>query len=390
MKISIIGMGRVGCTTAGCLAFEGHNVTGIDNDEDIISELNNHNLPFHEYELENVIKDIRKFSSDYSSIKDSDVTFICTPTKTVPHVIEKASEYTSNLICIRSTVSPGTTKSLDVIIDNNIAVNPEFLAEGTAVKDFLKPDRVVLGVNNDEDYELLSHIYSKISDDIIRTSTKEAEMIKHASNAMLASKLSVINEISNICKEIDVNSINVLDVVGMDDRIENKYMNPGIGWGGSCFQKDITSLIDLAHQNTYNPELLKSVVNVNDKQIFRTIKVLSKHVEINNSKIAVLGLSFKSETDDTRNSRGVELAKRLQDMGATVTTYDPVVSIATQNIQSEFTMKDALEECNAAVIATDWSIFSTADYSVMSDKIVIDGRGIPIKDDLDVYEGVCW
>ncbi len=281
-----------------------------------------------------------------------------------------------------------------------VGMNPEFLREGSAVTDFLEPDKVVLGANDDWSHERLRAVFEPLIERadpaVVETRIREAEMIKYANNAFLASKISLINELGNICKEFDVDAYRVADAIGLDDRIEARFLRSGVGWGGSCFPKDVAALIAAAREADYEPQLLEATVGVNDRQPERMLDLLDAHVDPAGRRIAVLGLAFKPGTDDVRNSRAIPAIEGLQRRGAEVVAYDPV---ATENMREHFpdveyadSAAAALEGAHGALVVTDWDEFAALDeeFEAMAEPVVIDGRRIVEPREGLVYEGLTW
>ena len=231
---------------------------------------------------------------------------------------------------------------------------------------------------------------------IVETGVKEAEMIKYANNAFLASKISLINDLGNICKEFGIDAYEIADAIGLDDRISERFLRSGVGWGGSCFPKDINAIIAAAHEQGYTPPLLEAAVEVNDLQPKRLLALLERHIEPTDKRIAVLGLAFKPGTDDVRNSRAIEAIEGLLERGAEPVGYDPV---ATENMRAHFpdieyadSAADALNDAYGTLIMTDWDEFETLDeeFESMADPIVIDGRRVINSRDEITYEGLTW
>ncbi|XGI82716.1 UDP-glucose 6-dehydrogenase AglM [Halorutilales archaeon Cl-col2-1] len=431
MKISIVGSGYVGTTVAACFADLGHEVTNIDIDEDVVESINSGEAPIHEPQLDELIAehggDRLTATTDYSTVNDTEVTFLALPTPSNDDgsidltYMKKGAESLgealghkddSHTVVVKSTVVPGTTEEvLTPIIEENsdkeegeefsVAMNPEFLREGTAVDDFLHPDKIVLGQNQDN--EKLRRVFDPLverNDDVpvVETGVREAEMIKYANNAFLASKVSLINELGNICKEYGVDAYEVADAIGLDHRISSEFLRSGVGWGGSCFPKDVKALIAAAEEKGYDPSLLHSAVEVNDKQPKRLLQLLDKHIDPVDKRVAVLGLSFKPGTDDIRNSRAIPVIEGLKDRDrdTEVVAYDPV---AVNNMRERFgdidyadSAEDALEDADAAVVVTDWDEFAALDdeFDAMNQKVVVDGRRVIEPRDDIVYEGLTW
>lgn len=425
MEISIIGSGYVGTTVAACLADAGHAVINVDIDEEVVDSINDGVAPIHEPGLDDLIAthggDRLRATTDYGAVRDTDVTFLALPTPSRADgsidtaIIEAgaaslgealAEKDDEHVVVVKSTVIPGTTE--DVLAPRireaagdgiDVAMNPEFLREGHAVSDFRTPDKVVFGVRTDRAYDRLEAVYDPLipeSTAAVRTGIREAEMIKYANNAFLATKVSLINEIGNICKAFDVDSYEVAEAIGLDHRIGSAFLRSGVGWGGSCFPKDMAALIAAAHSVDYEPELLEAAVAVNDRQPRRLLDLLTDHVDPEGRRIAVLGLSFKSGTDDIRNSRAIPVIESLLERGADVVAYDPV---AAEHMRERFpgveyaaSAAEALDGAHGALVVTDWDEFATldAEFDAMANPLVVDGRRIVEPRDGVVYEGLTW
>ncbi len=423
MNISIIGTGYVGLVSGACFAKLGHNVICVDIDKEKINKINKSIPPIFEEGLEEILKEYKdkiQATDDYIyAIENSDITFICvgTPSKEngeidltfVKKVAEKIAERIKNkntfhVVVVKSTVVPGTTR--DIIkpileektgkkagLDFGLGMNPEFLREGVAVNDFLHPDRVVNGAYDDKTKEILKKIYKDFSCPIVETSLTTAEMIKYASNCFLATKISFINEIGNICKKLDIDTYRVADGMGLDSRIERSFLNSGIGWGGSCFGKDTRALRTWAKQEKIPCRMIDSTINVNEEQPLQLIKLLKKHVSsLEGKKIGVLGLAFKPNTDDIRDTRAKPIVDKLLEEKALVKVYDPKASDNFKKIHPTLeycsSAQQAITDVDAVLIATEWDEFRKLDFS---GKIVIDGRRLKnAEKTAKIYEGVCW
>ena len=432
MNVAVVGSGYVGTTIAACFADLGHEVVAIDIDEAIVEELNAGRASIHEPGLDDLLAEHAgerlRATTDYGAITDCDVVFLALPTPSREDgsidasIIEAGARSVGEalrggegeqLIVVKSTVIPGTTEErlvpaieegADERVGDRIHVgmNPEFLREGSAVTDFLDPDKVVLGASDEWSHERLRATFEPLIERadpaVVETEIREAEMIKYANNAFLAAKVSLINELGNICKEFGVDAYRVADAIGLDDRIEARFLRSGVGWGGSCFPKDVAALIAAARDAGYEPELLEAVVGVNDRQPERMLDLLEKHVDPAGRRIAVLGLAFKPGTDDIRNSRAIPAIEGLQQRGADVVAYDPV---ATDRMRERFpdieyaeSAATALEGAHGALVVTDWDEFATLDdaFGTMAEPVVIDGRRIietREREDL-IYEGLTW
>jgi UDPglucose 6-dehydrogenase len=281
-----------------------------------------------------------------------------------------------------------------------LATNPEFLREGTAVADFRDPDKLVLGTETDRALERLEELYEPLIAEtdapVVRTDPESAMMIKYANNAFLAAKISLVNDLGNVCKEFGLDAYEVMDAVGLDDRISERFLRSGVGWGGSCFPKDVDAIRAAAHEAGYDPALLEAAVEVNDRQPERLLELLEEHVDVDGERVAVLGLAFKPGTDDVRNSRAIPVIEGLRERGADVVGYDPV---ATETMREHFPdleyaadAAEALEGAAAAVVVTDWDEFAAldAEFDAMAEPVVIDGRRIVERRKGLIYEGLTW
>jgi UDPglucose 6-dehydrogenase len=431
MRVSIVGSGYVGTTVAACLADMGHEVYNIDIDEDVVDQINDGQSPIHEPGLEALVSayggSTLQATTDYDVVTETELTMVALPTpneadgsidlsamkagiESVGEALREKEGY--HLVVVKSTVIPGTTETeLKPILESasgktdgeeiGIAVNPEFLREGSAVDDFMQPDKIVVGTDGDtRALDLLARLYEPIVADwdipVVETGRREAEMIKYANNAFLASKVSLINDLGNICKEFGVDSYEVADAIGLDDRISERFLRSGVGWGGSCFPKDVDAIITAARNAGYEPQLLDAAVSVNDQQPERLLELLDKHADVADKRVAVLGLSFKPGTDDTRNSRAIPVIEGLLDRGATVVGYDPV---AIEEMRERFpdieyapTAGEALDGASGAVVVTGWDEFAALDeeFDAMAQPVIVDGRRIVNRREGVTYEGLTW
>ncbi len=421
MKISIIGSGYVGLITGIGFAELGNEVTFIDIDKKKVEAINSAKPPIFEKGLEELMqKNIRRYiaASDYEAITETDITFICvgTPSRKdgsidLTYIKTAAAEIGKVLkgydgfhaVVVKSTVVPGTTEDVvkpiiekesdkEAFKDFGLAMNPEFLREGNAVEDFFNPDRIVIGVKDKRTKEILEKLYSPFDCPKLVTDIKTAEMIKYASNAFLATKISFANEIGNICKKLGIDTYDVFKGVGLDHRINPSFFRAGIGFGGSCFPKDVKALIAKAEEVGENPKLLKAVIEVNEEQPLKLIKLLKRHIpDLKDKTIGVLGLAFKPNTDDIRESRAIPIVRMLLNEGAKVVAYDPKAMKNFRNLfpQIDYTpYAEKVLEADAVLIVTEWEEFKNLDYR---GKIVIDGRRIEkAREEAKIYEGVCW
>jgi UDPglucose 6-dehydrogenase len=426
VNISIVGSGYVGTTIAACFADLGHTVVNVDIDADVVDSINDGEAPIHEPGLEERIEahaggNLRA-TTEYDATRETDVTFLALPTPSQDDgridrsIMEAGAESLGDalagkddhLVVVKSTVVPGTTEELVApalerggFENATLAMNPEFLRMGTAVEDFLDPDKVVFSASGEDAYARLADVYDPLlsrADDptVVETGLREAEMIKYANNAFLASKVSLINDLGNICKEFDVDAYEVADAIAHDDRISGQFLRSGVGWGGSCFPKDTAAIIGAAKDAGYDPAVLEAAVEVNDRQPERMLALLDDHVDVAGERVAVLGLSFKPGTDDIRGSRALPVVDGLQERGADVVGYDPVATekMAERRPDVEYvdSAADALDGAVGALVVTDWDEFAALDdeFDEMRERVVVDGRRIVEPRDGVTYEGLTW
>ena len=432
MRVTVVGSGYVGTTLAACLADAGHDVTAIDIDPDVVAALNDGRAAIHEPGLDDLLAehagDRLRATTEYDGVPDADVTFLAigTPSREDGSIdlgpLTAAAEMTGealagaggddrHLVVVKSTITPPGVREVrealragagDAADRVELATNPEFLREGTAVDDFQHPDKLVFGTDSDWATDRLETLYEPLvaatdgAVPVIRTGPETAVMIKYANNAFLASKISLANDLGNICKRFDIDAYEVMDAVGLDDRIGAKFLRSGVGWGGSCFPKDVDAIRAAAREAGYEPALLDAAVAVNDGQPERMLELLDSHVDVAGERVAVLGLAFKPGTDDVRNSRAIPAIEGLQARGADVVGYDPV---ATDNMRERFPDVDyadsaaaALAGATAALVVTDWDEFAALDdaFDAMAEPVVIDGRRIVERRDGLTYEGLTW
>ncbi|MBU5688296.1 MAG: UDP-glucose/GDP-mannose dehydrogenase family protein [Candidatus Aenigmatarchaeota archaeon] len=406
MKISIIGSGYVGLTTGICLAELGHEIIFMDNNKEKIEILKKLEIPIYEPGLKELLiknKDRINFVFDIKEAT-SDVIFLCLPTPTnnngeadINSIIQVSLELAKIIkdkktIVVKSTVPVGTCEKIKQIFGNRAYVvsNPEFLREGHAVYDFMNPDRIVIGVDNDEAKRIMKNVYEKLKEKIIFMDIKSAEMTKYAANAFLALKISFINEIANLCEKTGANIKNVKIGIGSDNRIGMSFLNAGIGWGGSCFPKDTLALIKIGEKNGVEMKIVKAARDVNLKQREIFARKILKYYK-GKTKLAVLGLSFKPNTDDMRDAPSINIINFLLFKGFEIKAYDPK---ALENAKQVFDNKiyyasdvyDALKDSEGLVLLTEWCEFKNIDWKkarkLMKRKVVFDGRNFlkPPKD----------
>lgn len=410
--ISVIGLGVVGLTTAVGFALKGHRVMGIDIDPDKVRKINQRICPIYEEGLGKAMKKVEiAATTDHGQALNSDISFLCggtppkpdgsidlfyleEPAKQLAQVLRGKRSY--HLVVVRSTVVPGTTERVIVptLRDSGevgVCVNPEFLREGTAIEDFLTPSRIVMGANDRRAGDILCNLYKDFGRPILRTDYKTAEMIKQASNAFLATRISFINEIGNTCRELGIDVYEVATGMGYDERIGSEYLRAGIGFGGFCLPKDLSALVSQAKELGYKAGLLESVAQLNREQPLRIIELLKKHVpSLKGKTIGILGMAFKPGTDDVRSSKAIEIVQALLAEGTQVKAYDPRAAANFKKVFNhtiEYTGPQEVLAADAVLILTEWDEFNNLDYR---DKIVIDGRRILKAKEARIYEGICW
>jgi UDPglucose 6-dehydrogenase len=398
--IGVIGVGWVGLVTASCFAELGHEVIAMDIDAGKISRLQAGEAPIHEPGIENLLERNRerlRFTTEVGEVLDSArLLFCCVDTpptysgdadlSRVHAVVAELAGDTSHALVMKSTVPAGTGAAIRREVPDLAYVScPEFLKEGTAVDDFIHPDRVVIGADPADKWaaDEVEAIYRPLGGEIVRTDVASAEMIKLAANAFLATKISFINEIANVCEEVGADVTEVARGMGLDQRIGASFLRPGIGYGGSCFPKDTQALKQLAGNTGYHFQLLTAVIEVNELQKRRVMKKLEKHLgSLAGKRVALLGLAFKPNTDDMREASSLVLAARLEGEGARVRAYDPVAEGAARkllpNIELCESAASALEGAHAAILVTEWPEFAELDWAslreLMATPLVIDGR----------------
>src|SRR3954451_20691642 len=399
--IGVIGVGWVGLVTAACFAELGHEVYARDILPEKVESLRRGEVPIHEPALPELVKqnaDRLHFTTDMDEVlANANLLFCCVDTpptysgdadlSRVDAVIESLGASNEHALVMKSTVPVGTGRSIRRRRDGVAYVsNPEFLKEGSAVADFMKPDRVVVGADDDSE-EFAARVvalYAPLDAEVVRTDVASAEMIKLASNAFLATKISFINEIANVSEDLGADVEEVARGMGLDDRIGPKFLKAGVGYGGSCFPKDVQALKQLAGNTGYHFQLLTAVIEVNELQKRRTISKLQKHLgSLVGKEIALLGVAFKPDTDDIREASSLVLAGRLQSEGAHVRVYDPVAADHAREVLAGATICSGALECldgaDAAVLVTEWSEFAELDWAGevkqrMSRPLVVDGR----------------
>jgi len=419
MKITVVGTGYVGLVSGTCFAETGVIVTCVDIDNDKIEKLKKGIIPIYEPGLETMVRrNVEKerlffTTSTKEGLEGAEVVFIAVGTPPdedgsadLKHVIAVAREIGRSMsqylvIATKSTVPVGTAKKVKAAIQEeldkrgvkisfDVASNPEFLKEGAAIEDFLKPDRIIIGTESDEAQKFMERLYKPFllnGHPIIFMDIPSAELTKYAANSMLATRISFMNDIANLCEIIGADVNMVRRGIGSDTRIGNKFIYPGAGYGGSCFPKDVKALIKTANENGYGLEVLKAVERVNDKQKEVIFNKIYSHFggNLKGKRFAIWGLSFKPNTDDTREASAFVVISKLLEAGATVKAYDPVALDEAKrklgdSILYATDLYDAANDADGLVLMTEWQEFRVINYGVLSkilkSKVVFDGRNI--------------
>ncbi|HET7418443.1 MAG TPA: UDP-glucose/GDP-mannose dehydrogenase family protein [Solirubrobacterales bacterium] len=398
--VGVIGVGWVGLVTAACFAELGHPVVARDILPEKVEALSRGEIVIHEPELEDLVHRNAEritFTTSMSELLErANLLFVCVDTpptysgdadlSRVRAVVQELPEDSDHVLIMKSTVPAGTGESIRRDKPDLAYVScPEFLKEGTAVADFMHPDRVVVGSDPGDEAaaDAVENLYRPLGGEILRTDVASAEMIKLASNAFLATKISFINEIANVCEEVGADVGQVAQGMGLDSRIGSSFLRAGIGYGGSCFPKDVSALKMLAGNTGYHFQLLTSVIEVNELQKRRVVGKLEKHLgSLIGKRIALLGLAFKPDTDDMREASSLVLSARLQGEGAEVVAYDPVAADRAADLLGSVEMAtsamEAIDGADAVVLVTEWKEFAELDWSAaaerMTQPLVVDGR----------------
>lgn len=415
MNITIVGTGYVGLVSGTCFAETGNNVTCVDIDEEKIIKMKSGQVPIYEPGLEtiflrNIVQKRLKFTTSLEEgIQDSDIIFLALPTppdedgsadlKYVLKVAEDLSAIIKKYVVIvdKSTVPIGTADKVSEVLsaklDPNlfdVVSNPEFLREGVAVQDFLKPERVVVGSDSEKARDIMYRLYEPFvrqGNPIIFMDVKSAEMTKYAANAFLATKITFMNEIANLCEKVGADVDNVRRGIGTDSRIGKRFLFPGVGYGGSCFPKDVQALHKIAIDNDYNFKVLRAVMDINASQKLRVADAIIEYFDgdLGGKRIAIWGLSFKPNTDDIREAPSLFTIEKLLDHGAEICAFDPE---AMPNIRNHFgdmielkeDMYSVLEDCDVLAIITEWNVFRAPDFNMIKERLnqptIFDGRNL--------------
>lgn len=412
-KIAVVGSGYVGLVTGTCFSETGNKVVCVDIDENKVSKMQNGEIPIYEPHLEGIFKrnieaDRLKFTTNLKeAVEFAEIIFLALPTPPgedgsadLSYVLNVAEQLGSmmteyKVIVDKSTVPVGTAEKVSAVIAKNATVdfavvsNPEFLREGFAVDDFMNPDRVVIGTEDERAKKMMAELYKpfmKNDHSIIFMDEKSAELTKYAANAFLATKITFMNEIANFCEKVGADVDKVRIGIGADSRIGQKFLYPGIGFGGSCFPKDVQALLKSGKEMTYNFEIIQSVLDVNDRQ---KVKIMSKlksyYGDLKGKRFAMWGLAFKPDTDDIREAASLYLIKALLDEGAEIVAFDPeaidnVREIIGDKIKYVSNQYEALENADALLIVTEWSVFRSPDFDrikqLLNEPVIFDGRNL--------------
>src|SRR3954463_13249075 len=402
-KVGIFGAGWVGLVTGACFAELGHDVVIRDVVPEKIDALREGRVPFHEQDVPALLErnaERLSYTLDVNDVVDCEFLFVCVDTpptysgdadlSRVWTVIDELPELQGRpILVMKSTVPVGTGEKIRAGLDQRgldhvgYVSNPEFLAEGNAVRDFMNPDRIAIGSFHAEDGDAVAGLYEALEAPIVRSDVNSAEMIKLAANAFLMTRISFINEIANVCEATGADVVKVAEGVGLDHRLGPHFLRAGVGYGGSCFPKDTNALKQLASNSGYHFQLLSAVIEVNELQKRRVINKLQKYLgRLRGKRIALLGLAFKANTDDMREAPSVVLASRLLAEGADVQAYDPVAKPGdlVRGVTLCDSALDAVRDADAAVIVTDWeefrSLASPEGREAMRRPLIIDGRNL--------------
>jgi UDPglucose 6-dehydrogenase len=421
VKLSIVGSGYVGIVTGACLSRIGNEVLMVDAVESKVRQINTGVPTVYERGLDEIVASsvevgrLRATNSIESAVNSSDLSFICvgTPSKeggeqNLDYIMKVSEELGTSIkrkrgyhtVVVKSTVVPGTTERVvKKIIENasrkkagkdfGLGMNPEFLKEGDAVNDFMKPDRVVIGSFDETTRKKLEDIYRPLAAPMIFTDCTTAEMIKYASNIFLSARVALINEIGNVSKHLGIDTRVVARAIGMDRRIGPLFLNAGAGFGGSCFRKDASAFSSLASKLGVETPIVDAVLSQNEKQPLKLVEMLEKRMNIKGKRVAVLGLSFKPDSDDVRDAPSIKVVSELLRKRADVVAFDPR---AMDNFRKLFpgviyaaSPEEAVGRSDAVIIVTEWKEFS--DPNIYGEKLVVDGRGVTKTRN---YEGICW
>lgn len=414
MNIAVVGTGYVGLVTGTCFAETGNNVVCVDIDAEKVAKMKNGEVPIYEPHLDvlferNIRQGRLRFTTELEdAVQDATLIFLALPTPPgedgsadLSYILAVADQLGSmikdyKVIVDKSTVPVGTAEKVQAAIAKNATVefdvvsNPEFLREGFAVDDFLKPDRVVVGTSSDRARKVMNELYKpyvRQGNPIIFMDERSAELTKYAANSFLATKITFMNEVANFCEVVGADVDKVRIGIGSDSRIGKRFLFPGIGYGGSCFPKDVQALAKSGKEFGYDFEILKSVLDVNDRQRVIMVKKIKEHFkgDLNGKKFAMWGLAFKADTDDIREAPALYMIDELLEAGAQLKTFDPeamdnVRALYKDKIEYAEDQYEALEGADALIVCTEWPVFRTPDFSrvgsLLNQKLIFDGRNL--------------
>ena len=420
MKVSIVGTGYVGLVTGLCLAELGNEVVCIDVVPAKVQSIMEGRAPIYEPGIDGLLErhlrsGLFRATMDMGEVASTDVTFIAVGTpsredgsldlgyvRTAAQSIGEAlaSKEGYHVVVVKSTVTPTTTDAVvGPVVESSsgkrigdslgIASNPEFLKEGMAIDDFMNPDRVVIGASDARAADLVRSLYSSFDCPILTVPTATAEMIKVASNSFLATKISFVNEVGNICKDMGIDMRQVAEGMGLDARIGKQFLRAGCGFGGSCFPKDVAGLAAEAERRGLRPRVMRAALDVNAEQPLRLLELLDRRLDVRGRAVAVLGLAFKPFTDDIREASSLKVVGGLLERGASVRAYDPKAMDNFRRAYPDVTYCSSAQEClrgaDVALIVTEWPEFAPPE--TYGDMLVVDGRGVTRTNN---YEGICW
>ena len=420
VKVSIVGTGYVGLVTGLCLAELGNEVVCIDVVPAKVQSIMEGRAPIFEPGIDELLeRHLRsgrfRATMDMGEVASTDVTFIAvgTPSRedgsldlgyvraaaqSIGEALASKEGY--HVVVVKSTVTPTTTDAVvGPVVESSsgkrigdslgIASNPEFLKEGMAIDDFMNPDRVVIGASDAKAADLVRSLYSSFDCPILTVPTATAEMIKVASNSFLATKISFVNEVGNICKDMGIDMRQVAEGMGLDGRIGKQFLRAGCGFGGSCFPKDVAGLAAEAERRGLRPRVMRAALDVNAEQPLRLLELLDRRLDVRGRTVAVLGLAFKPFTDDIREASSLKVVAGLLERGASVRAYDPKAMDNFRRAYPDVTYCSSAQEClegaDAALIVTEWPEFAPPE--MYGDMLVVDGRGVTRTNN---YEGICW
>src|SRR3989338_2554050 len=420
MKISIIGSGYVGLCTGIGFASLGHDVICIDVDAAKVEMINNSVPPFFEHGIADAMRQCKiSATQDIEEINNTGITFICVGTPSdekgsidlsyVRQAAENIGRSLRNkdayhLVVMKSTVVPGTTESIIPLIGKfgkkpgefGVCMNPEFLQEGSELRVFLGPDRIKIGELDKKGGNAVDELYKPFNVPVIRTNIRTAEMIKYAANAFLASRISLINELGNICKKLGIDTYDVAKAIGHDKRIGPHFLEAGAGFGGSCFPKDVSALQRRAEEIGCETGMMKEMLETNARQRKVLVDLLKSRTSLKGKKIAVLGLAFKEDTDDIRESPAIDVIAMLKREGASVHAYDPKAAENMKRLYPEVaysSIAKALQGADACLILTKWkelTLLADNDFAPMRNKIIIEAKKVLDPAKVKGFEGICW